>query len=414
MKYEYIDTDPALQHFCDALTDEPIIAFDTEFVSEDRYRPELCLLQVAAGKHLAIIDPLSVTQVDQFWRLIATPGHTTIVHAGREEFRFCTHAISKRPANWFDTQVAAGLIGLEYPASYSTLIHRLLDRSLSKGETRTNWRRRPLSERQLEYAMQDVLYLAPLYEAIGVQLDALGRRPWLDSELATWQDQLENEEDTPERWRRVSGLSGLSSRQLALLRELWIWRESEACKRDAPARRVLRDDLMVELARRGTADPERIRAIRGMDWRRLQRHIADIAACIARGIQLPDDQCPRRPRRTSRPPFTLLGQFLATAVSSMARSARVAPGLVGTVQDVRDLIAHHLGYKLDHIPSLATGWRSEVVGQVIDRLLDGDLAIRITAPKSEQPLSFEPLPSEPGTAPTRGPVCDDNLAPEET
>jgi ribonuclease D len=396
VKYEYLSTEKELGQFCEQIANESLIAFDTEFVSEDRYRPDLCLVQVAAGGQLAIIDPKTIESLDVFWQLLASPGHTAIVHAGREEFRFCRFAIGERPANWFDTQIAAGLIGLEYPAAYGTLIHKLLGNSLGKGETRTNWRRRPLSPKQLEYALQDVLYLEPLYEEISSQLEELGRDSWLESELATWQDQLEGEEASS-RWRRVSGISGLSPRNLAIVRELWKWRDGEAAQRDIPPRRVLRDDLMVEMARRQTADPKNIRAVRDMDRRGVQRHIPAISECIERALDLPKNQCPEPSRRAARPPFNLLGQFLSTAVNSMARSARVAPGLVGTVQDVRDLIAHHLGYwESAQPPLLATGWRSEVVGHAIDELLDGELAIRITDPSSEQPLSFEPFPNSDG------------------
>ncbi|MHB8866172.1 MAG: ribonuclease D, partial [Pirellulaceae bacterium] len=309
MKYDYLSTDQAVDDFCRQMADAPLIAFDTEFVSEDRYYPELCLVQVAAQGQLAIIDPLAVTNLDPFWQLVASGGHTTVVHAGREEFRFCRRASGARPANLFDIQIASGLIGLDYPAAYGTLLQKLLGESLGKGETRTNWRRRPLSKRQLEYALQDVIYLEPLYDRIGAQLDAMGRRHWLEDELVAWQDQMEQEETT-ERWRRVSGISGLSRRQLAILHELWRWRDTQARSRDIPPRQVLRDDLMLELARRASDDEQRIRAVRGMDWRKLQRSIPEIAACIAQGLNLPEEHCPYSGPKTPRPQFSLLGQFL--------------------------------------------------------------------------------------------------------
>ena len=389
MKYEYLSTDDALRDFCSRIAGAPSIAFDTEFVSEDRYFPDLCLVQVAARGEAAIIDPLKVTNLQPFWHTLSSPGHVTIAHAGREEFRFCRRAIGQRPTNWFDTQIASGLVGLDYPAAYGTLIQKLLGKSLGKCETRTNWRRRPLSKRQLEYALQDVQYLEPLYQEIMGRLEAAQRRGWLNEELTSWQDQLETEEFT-ERWRRVSGISGLTRRQLAILHEIWKWRDETARRRDVPPRRVLRDDLMVELARRGSSDPQHIRAVRGMDWRKQRQAIPEIAQCIARALKIPDDKCPAIRTRSARPQFTLLGQFLATAVNSMARSANVAPGLIGSVQDVRDLIARHMGYESPEAPALAEGWRAKVVGQMIDQLLDGKLAIRITDPSSNQPLSFEP------------------------
>jgi ribonuclease D len=389
VNYEYLSTDRAVRDFCAQIAAAPLIAFDTEFVSEDRYYPELCLVQIAAQGQLAVIDPLAVADLSPFWELVAAHGHVSIVHAGREEFRFCRRAIGRRPAGLFDTQLASGLVGLDYPAAYGTLLQKLLGETLGKGETRTNWRRRPLSKRQLEYALQDVIFLEPLYQCLLQRLEQLGRTPWLGDEMAAWQDRLE-EEETTERWRRVSGISGLSRRQLAILYELWRWRDQQARTRDIPARRVLRDDLMLELARRASADEQRIRAVRGMDWRKLQRSIPELAACVTRGLELPDDECPRSGSKTSRPQYNLLGQFLATAVSSMARAATVAPGLVGSVQDVRDLIAYYLGCGGHDAPALAQGWRAEVVGQVVERLLDGALAIRITDPNSNEPLSFVP------------------------
>jgi ribonuclease D len=133
-----------------------------------------------------------------------------------------------------------------------------------------------------------------------------------------------------------------------------------------------------------------------MDWRRQQQAIPEIAQCIARGLSVPDEQCPATGRQSSRPQFNVLGQFLATAVNSIARSAQVAPALVGSVQDVRELIAYHFGYNKRDVPALAQGWRADLVGKVVDRLLDGELAIRITDPTSNQPLSFEPVDQEDG------------------
>jgi ribonuclease D len=392
VQYENITTERELIDFCEVASSAKSIAFDTEFVSEDSYRPDLCLIQVAAGPRLAVIDTKVVTDVTPFWRMLSADGHQTVVHAGREEFRFCRGAIGQRPRNLFDVQIAAGLIGLEYPAAYNTLISKLLGKTLQKGETRTDWRRRPLSQRQLEYALQDVVYLEPLRDILESRLEKLGRRTWLDAEMASWQDQLEAAE-SDQRWRRVSGISGMTPRSLAIIRELWRWREIEAESRDRPAKRVLRDDLIVELAKRQTADIKRIRAVRGLERGDLQRHLPKLARCIERALSLPDSQCPRIIRGGGGPQLNLLGQFLTTALGCICRAATVAPSLVGTGQDVRDLIAYRLGLNdvsQTELPALAQGWRAEVVGHSIDELLAGQLSIRITDPLSEQPLAFEP------------------------
>jgi len=391
VNYDLITTQEQLRTYCDAIRPAPIVAFDTEFVSEDSYQPELCLIQLAAAGKLAIVDPLEIEDLAPLWQLLTEPGRETLVHAGREEFRFCLRFAKARPHRWFDVQVAAGLVGMEYPASYGNLAGRLLGKSLDKGETRTDWRRRPLTEHQLQYALQDVADLEAIRNVLHLRLSKLGRLDWLEEELAAWQEDLEAYE-AGEKWRRMGGLSGLSPRSLAVVRELWLWRDAEAQRRDGPARRVLRDDLIIELAKRLSADVRRIRAVRGMERGDLARYLPKIGQAIERALALTDRELPRLERKTTRQQLNLLGQFLSTALGSICRSAEVAPSLAGTAQDVRDLIAYRLnlgGFAPGEVPLLARGWRSQVVGQVIDHLLAGDVAIRIADPLADEPLAFE-------------------------
>lgn len=231
--------------------------------------------------------------------------------------------------------------------------------------------------------------MEPIRDLLSQSLERLGRVTWMVTEMERWQRNVE-EYDEGERWRRLSGLAGLSSKHLAIVRELWHWRESVAAQRNWPARRVLRDDLIIELARRQTADPKRVLALRGLDRGDLQRHLPKISEAIATALALPADQYPVPAARTNRPQLNLLGQFLHTAVNSVCHAARVAPGIVGTVEDVRDLIAYRLGLgDLSQPPHLAQGWRADVVGHVIEELLAGKRAIRIVDPLSDQPLSLD-------------------------
>jgi ribonuclease D len=394
VQYDSITTPAELLEFCDSLSGAEVIAFDTEFVSEHSFHPQLCLVQVAVEDRLAVIDPLTAGDLTPFWEQLAAPGREVIAHSAREELRFCLRAVGRPPAELFDTQIAAGLVGLEYPAAYSSLVTRLLNVKLPKGETRTDWRRRPLSKKQIEYALQDVIHLPPLRNKLRQRLEKHGRLEWMRDEMQSWQADIASEE-TRERWRRVKGVTGLSARSMAVLRELWRWRNEQAQRRDCPARRVLRDDLLVELAKRQSSDVKHIQSLRGMERGDLKRQLPAIAAAIERGLSIPDDQLPRTGRKSTLPPFNLLGQFLATALGSICRDAQVAPGLVGAVQDVRDLIAWRLQQQgrlpgePGEAPHLAQGWREEVVGHVIEELLEGKLAIRIVDPLSEMPLAFE-------------------------
>ena len=390
MKYVDITTDEALRQYCDSISSAKVLGFDTEFVSEDTYIPDLCLIQVAADGELAVVDTKQVTDINPFWECLAAPGHDTIVHAAREEYLFCQRSIGRPPHGLIDLQIAGGLVGLEYPASYGNLISRLLGKDLPKGETRTDWRRRPLSQHQVDYALQDVIYLEPLRDELYRRLERLNRLPWLEAEMQSWQASLQATL-TRQRWRRVSGVSGLSPRSLAVVRSLWQWREEEALRRNTPPKRILRDDLIVEMARRKTADVSRIRAVRGMNRRGLREHVDDFAQCVDTALKLPNDELPRTNRREMPAQLAVLGQFFTTAIGGICRRASIAPSLVATVQDVRELIAYRLNFTGDDddLPRLATGWRSELVGHLIDDLLAGRLAIRIQDPLSDDPLVFE-------------------------
>jgi ribonuclease D len=397
VSHELVTSDSQLASLCDELRSAADIAFDTEFVSEHTYRPQLCLVQVAAGDRLVVIDPLGIRDMQPFWRLLAEPEHNTIVHAGREELLFCLTSVGQRPARLFDVQIAAGLVGYDYPAGYGSLMFKLIGERPQKGETRTDWRRRPLSVQQIDYALDDVRHLATMRDRLRAQLHELGRLAWLDAEMAAWQDDVEATRSR-ERWWKVSGVSGLSSRSLAVVREVWRWREAEAERRDWPAKRVLRDDLIVELAKRRTADPKQIRALRGLERGDLQRVLPQLGEAIAVALALPDAECPRLQQREMPPQLNLLGQFLSSALTSICRSAAVAPSIVGTASDVRDLIAYHLriGDAGDAPPILGQGWRAKVVGQLIEDLLSGQVAVRIKDPLAEEPLVFDRVPTASG------------------
>lgn len=390
IEFEYIKSKTKLIDFCTRASASSIIAFDTEFVSEDCYQPQLCLVQVATDNELAIIDPLDLQDLSPFWELIvnADIGHETVVHAAREEFRFCKAFIDRRPNRLVDTQIAAGLIGLEYPAAYSTLANRLLGETIGKGETRTNWRHRPLSQTQLDYAIKDVVFLHAIYKKISSRLKKLNRLDWLQEEMGHQQQEFELQE-VREKWQRLSGIVSLQSKDLAVVRELWRWREAVGKSRNLPPRRILRDDLLVALAKRGISNIQKIRAIRGMEFGRIQRYLPDISEAIERGIQMPKNQWPQRPKKSRVPNLGLLGQFLATALGVICRDASIAPNLAGTTQDLRTMAAWRLQMiDLDETPRLMTGWRREVIGDEIDQVLKGHKSIRVSDPKSEQPLTI--------------------------
>ena len=386
--FEFITDKDALASFCLRLKSAKYIGFDTEFVSENRYQPELCLLQVATDTEYAIVDTMAVRNVDVFWEALCAGEHVTIVHAAREEFLFCYRAIGKRPSNFFDVQLAAGLIGLDYPASYGNLVSKVAGSSVDKGETRTDWARRPLTDRQMSYALQDVVHLFPLYETIKGRLEKMGRGEWIVSEMDAWQTTLEKTVNEPQ-WHRVSGIASMNRKSLAIVRELWVWRDAEAQRKNRASRRVLADDLIAELAKRSSSDIERLKAIRGFENRVAKSSIVPISEAIERALQMPKEDYPNRLPRNKTTNLGLLGQFINIALKVICREQNIASSIVGTTDEVRNLAAWRMGVlELKTDPKMATGWRAELVGQLVEKILDGSIAISVGDPLSDHPLTL--------------------------
>ena len=385
-----ITTQPALVELCQQLRAAEQIGIDTEFVSEDTFYPELCLIQIATCDQVAVIDPREV-DVEPFWRLLVEGDHVTVLHAGREELNFMLRAVDRVPRNLFDIQIGAGFCSHEFPAAYGSVVSKFIGHKPHKGEQRTDWRRRPLSKAQINYALEDVRYLLPVFDRQLAILREEERESWFVEEMGAWQAKVSAAMDRKD-WRRISGIGKLDARGLAIARQLWLWRHEEARRANKPPRRVMRDDLIVELARHQIDRPEKITAIRGMQRAALRRKAGELARAVQRGMEAPLERALRTDRNRSLPQLNLLGQYLAPALGTICRRATIAASMVGTASDVRDLIAHRLGIgqaKEHRPPSLCQGWRAELVGNLIDDLLQGKRSIRICNPRDEDPLVFD-------------------------
>lgn len=389
LRHESIKTTDHLLEFCDRLADSEIIAFDTEFVSETTYRPQLCLIQIATDDGLlAIIDPQAMDSTKPFWDILSAGDHTVIAHAAREEIRFCHRYCGHGIANLFDTQLAAGFVGIEFPASLGTLVSKLVGKTLPKGETRTDWSMRPLTDAQIEYALLDVTELVAMYKKLSRRLTERKRWDWLEEETDIRQDKV-IAYDNGENWRRVSGSSNLPPRQLETVRQLWLWREDLAEHLDRLPRRVLRDDLIIEIAKRGLTDVKKIRGIRGLERRNLTDEYQRIADAVRIALETPEEELPRRPRGNRKSVAPMLSQFLSTSMACLARSEELAPSIVGNTDDVKEFLGHELQpTSKDSTPALMKGWRADIVGKTLQKVLRGELAIRVADVNQTQPLEF--------------------------
>ena len=385
------------EELCEHARAAGIVAFDTEFVSEDTYRPELCLMQFATRERSVAVDPFAIQNLDAWWNVMADAHTTVVVHGGQAEIQFCLSHAGRRPQKLVDVQMAEGLRTTSYPLGYSALVNRVLGVKVHNKETRTDWRRRPLTTQQIDYAIADVNHLLPIWDAQRKALERLGRLDWAQAEFQRMIEDLDSEE-TREGWRRLSGIHRLNRRELAIAVELWHWRNEEAQRRNRPVRRTLRDDLIVDLAHRQPKDARELLSVRDMNRSGYKRVAQDLVDRIDRALALPDDQLPHRsamPKQDKNPDEQVLGQLLAIALSNRCEQINVARQLVGTSSDLRALVRRHVFHESDAPePRLMTGWRAEVCGNLLTDLLDGKISLRVADPQSDSPLAFDATPEK--------------------
>jgi len=365
-------------------------AFDTEFVSEDTFEPVLCLIQVATRDRLVAVDPLAVGDLGPFWDVVNDPDIDVVMHAAGEDLRICRFQTGKVPRRVFDVQIAAGFVGFGYPLSLGNLVSQTLQESVFGGETRTDWRRRPLSESQLRYALDDVKYLLPVADLLRARLRERDREAWVGDELRDFLDAIQNRDDDS-RWRRLSGLHQLSRRGLEAARRLTQWRAEEARRLNRPIRQVLRDDLLVGIAKRQPTTRQELEALRDFNRPQLISKGPEILARIAQARAVPEDELPEHAdRHEEGPGLTMLVNLLSAALANCCAQEKVAVGLVGTTGDLKELVRWHLqGRPPESRPLLASGWREGVCGETLLGVLAGRRTLRVVDPQAEVPVAVE-------------------------
>lgn len=388
-----ISDQEALRPVLDKLRAAQRVALDTEFVPEYTYYPHLCLIQVATEDVLAAIDTLALDDLSEFWQAIVRDDCEIVLHAGKEELLFCLRKTGRLPGAVFDVQLAAGFVGLGYPLSYSKLVRRVVGAEPVSGETRTDWRRRPLSRRQIEYALDDVRHLLAVRDYLDKNLQRLGRREWFDQESATNLERLRRA-DHAERWRRVSGVGALSGRQLAVLREIWNWRERRARTIDKPVKWVIRDDLMIELAKRQPTTIEEMKQTRGMGSVANARWAGEIIGAITAGKAAPFPESTGRSWRREDAEEAMVHKLVSAAMVHLATENQIAPALLGANEDLRQFVDWHASNYSTDPPLLAQGWRALVCGNNLKNLLDGNVAIRLQRTPDGPRILFEPFDAQ--------------------
>jgi ribonuclease D len=365
------------------------VAIDTEFHWERTYAPILCLLQAATRDRLVLVDPLEGGDVGPIDELVADPAVQLVMHAPSADLGLFAMREDARATAVFDTQVAAGFVGLGSGLSLTRLVRGALGVVLEHDETFSDWRRRPLTETQLAYAADDVRYLLPLADEIERRLHDLGRVRWAADELhRRYGDPDAIVADPEEAWRRVQRRGRLNARQLAVLRELAAWREREARRRDRPVGWVVRDASLIELARAQPTTADGVKRVRGLESVR-GSDVQALADAVGRGREAEPVRLPREPGGELGHRIAVGSSLAAVLLRARCEGAGLAPELVASRADLEDLVRSLLTGSGDGHP-LATGWRAELVGDEIRELVAGRIAL---ATRPDPPhVTTMPLP----------------------
>jgi ribonuclease D len=361
----WIDAQAELAELVRTLAGEPRYALDTEFHGERSYWPHLALIQIAWPEGVALVDPLSVDP-SPLGELLAGDG-CMVAHAADQDLTILERACGCAPSKLFDTQVAAGFIGMGTPSLAAT-VEKLLGTRLTKGDRLTDWTRRPLSADQRVYAAADVEHLLPLYDELVHRLDAVGRLEWATDECEERRQRIRTRPDAETAWWRIKGARQLRGSGRGVAQKVAAWRERTAEGLDVPARYVLSDLALAGVVQRPPRTRDDLTGIRGIDGRLRDNTAKELLSAIAAGIDLPASELrlPESDRidRSLAPAVTVLGAWLAQRASELD----LDPALLATRAELTQMLQ-------DRPSRLATGWRADLVGEPLQRLLRGDAAL---------------------------------------
>lgn len=365
--HELIDSSAALDHVVDQLRTEPLYALDTEFHRERTYYPKLALVQIAWRGGLALIDPLAI-EMSALTPVLEGDG-IVVIHAADQDLEVLELACGTVPSRLFDTQIAAGFVGMSSP-SLSTLYERVLSIRVPKADRLSDWLARPLSETQLDYAASDVAHLLEVHDKLVENLDQRGRRDWAEAECEQVRVRARGAREPDEAWRRIKEARQLKGRAHAVVQAVAGWRERRAAALDVPPRYVMPDLAVVTIAQRPPRAASELHKVRGLDDRHLKGRQADeLMAAVERALDGPaeprGDQPPRDLDRELRPAVGLVAAW----VSQLARNLEIDTALLATRADLESLL------RGDADARLAEGWRADLVGEPVRRLVEGEAAL---------------------------------------
>ena len=365
--HRFIATDADLASVLDQLADQPRYALDTEFHRERTYWPKVALVQIAWPGELVLIDPLEVDLSPM--RALMEQDTLAVLHAASQDLEVLELACGAVPRRLFDTQIAAGFLGMSTP-SLASLHERELGVQLPKSNRLTDWLERPLRDAQLDYAAADVERLLEIHDSLTGQLERLGRVAWADQECEILRTRDRGPRDPLEAWRKIKEARHLKGNALSIARSVAAWRERRAAEIDQPVRFVMSDIAIVAVSQAAPRSVEQLEKVRGVDKGAARGVLGEkILAAVAEGAEAnwrpPRPEKRRDDNRDLRPAVALVAAW----VNQVARDKQMDPTLLATRADVEALV------RGDDDARLATGWRAEMAGAPITRLISGDAAL---------------------------------------
>ncbi len=376
LNIQFIDTPELLHALCEQIATVPWVALDTEFLREKTYYPKFCLLQIATLDWVACVDPIALTNLDELLEVLYRPTLLKVFHSCRQDLEIFFQLKGSVPQPIFDTQLAAPLMGFQDNTGYAMLVSSFLNINLNKAYTRTDWSVRPLSAEQLNYAAEDVIYLGQIYQKMSKKLTELGRLNWLKDDFEHLVDPELYQSDPENAWLKIRGKNKLTGKQLSIVQTISIWREQTARHENRPRNWLMRDDMMIELAKLQPDSLESLTAIRGMPEKIVYRFGKTIIQLVNEAKQRPPKPLNEKDKAFKKSPEQeCIMDLLAAIVRLRANQNQLNPSILATRKDLEDL--------LNDPPegALLTGWRKTMVGNELLALLKSELNIQLSTEK---------------------------------
>lgn len=372
-----------LRAYCDEAKGASPLCVDTEFIREDSYLPRLELIQINADGKIALIDYPALEDASPLWDLLYAPDTAKVFHAADQDLALLYQESGRKLTGVFDTQIAAAFVGWGEQIGYGQLVKLVTGKGLAKAHSYSAWSARPLEEAQLEYAADDVRFLPRLAEALQTRLEELGRLEWVAEEFRAMEDAAASGPTPPELlYQRVRGADSLDRKDLAILRELAIWRDDEAQYLNRIPVRVVRDEVLISLARHRPQGLQELKNTRGLRISGGEQEARRILSAIQRGLAADPETWPQRPEyRQTTPARQAVVHLLQTFIRLRSLESQIAWGLLASGSELELLASGEYGGGKDGLRVLE-GWRYDLVGEDLLRLMRGELALTVGADDS--------------------------------